>query len=136
MAEDLLGRFLGGVHADFRVRAGAQTLGDGLAQLDAAIRLGEAEMLGVGVGDDELDPFKAGVDHVVDGVAACAADAEDDDPGLQFRGLRTHQRERHFSDPNSDPAQPVPMRDPRRIALVMSALRKRPNCLRECYRIG
>ena len=66
------------------------------AQLDAAIGLGERQVLRVGVGDDELDPFEAGVDHVVDGVAAGAADAEDDDAGLQFRVLRTHQRERHI----------------------------------------
>jgi len=75
--------------------AGAQALGDGLAQLDATVGLGEGQVLGVGIGDDELDPFKASVDHVVDSVAARAADAEDDDPGLQFRGLRPHQRERH-----------------------------------------
>ena len=90
---DLLGRFLGGVHADLGVGARAQPLRDGLAQLDAAVGLGERQVLGVGVGDDELDPFEAGVDHVVDGVAAGAADAEDDDAGLQFRVLRTHQRE-------------------------------------------
>jgi hypothetical protein len=39
--EDFLGGFLGGVHADLRMGAGAQALRDGLAQLDTAIRLGE-----------------------------------------------------------------------------------------------
>ncbi|VDC51491.1 hypothetical protein BREV_BREV_02759 [Brevundimonas mediterranea] len=88
---DLVGGFLGGVHADFGVSAGAQALGDGLAQLDATIRLGEAEVLRIGVGHDELDPFKAGVDHVVHGVAAGAADAEHDDTGFQFSVLRLDQ---------------------------------------------
>ena len=128
---DFVGGFLGGVHADFGVGAGAQALGDGLAQLDAAVGLGERQVLRVGVGDDELDPFEAGVDHVVDGVAACPADAEDDDTGLQFRGLRPHQRERHISFRPFRPCPlPSPMRNPRRFALVMSALRKHPICVK------
>ena len=112
---DFLGGFLGGIHADFGVGTGPQALGDRLTQLDAAIGLGETEVLGVGVGDDELDPFEAGVDHVVDGVAARATHAEDDDPGLQFSGLWPHQRERHF---RSDlPTRPdYPIRNPRRFA--------------------
>ncbi|MNQ98645.1 hypothetical protein D3C85_1143490 [compost metagenome] len=103
---DFVSALLGGVHADFGVGAGAEALGDGLAQLDATVGLGEAQMLSVGVGDDELDPFKAGVDHIVHGVPARAADAEDDDPGLQFRVLRLHQRERHdCCSELSDPAR-------------------------------
>ena len=90
---DLLGGFLGGVHADLGVGARAQPLRDRFAQLDPAVGLGERQVLGVRIGDDELDPFKAGVDHVVDGVAARPADAEHDDPGLQFSGLRLDQRE-------------------------------------------
>ncbi|MNI10177.1 hypothetical protein D3C73_632770 [compost metagenome] len=92
---NLVGALLGGVHADFGVGARAQTLRDRLAQLDATVGLGEAQVLGVGVGDDELHPLKAGVDHVVDGVSARSADAEDDDARLQFRGFRPDQRERH-----------------------------------------
>src|SRR5262249_3695343 len=38
----------------------------------------------VGVGDDEVAADEAGRDHVVDGVAAGAAAAEDGDPRLQF----------------------------------------------------
>ena len=58
------------------------------AQLDAPLGLGKGQLLGVGVGDDELDAFEPGLDHVVDRVAAGAADAEHDDPRLQFLGLR------------------------------------------------
>ena len=65
--------------------AGAEALRRLQTKLDAHRRLGEAQRLGVGIGDDELDPFEPRLDHVVDGVAACAPDAEDDDAGLQFR---------------------------------------------------
>ena len=66
--------------------AGAQALGDLHAELDALFGLRERQLLGVGVGDDEFDAFQPRLDHVVDRVAAGAADAEDDDPRLQFRG--------------------------------------------------
>ncbi len=78
------------------MRAGAQALGDVDAQLDAPVGLGEGQLLGVGVGDDELDALKPGLDHVVDRVAAGAADAEDDDPRLQFLGLWRKYLERHW----------------------------------------
>ena len=51
-------------------------------QLHATVGLGERQMLRVGVGDDELDALQTGIDHVVHGIAARAADAEDDDPGF------------------------------------------------------
>lgn len=44
----------------------AQTLGDGFTQLDAAIGLGEAQMPGVGVGDDEMI-----VSGALEGLRAC-----------------------------------------------------------------
>ena len=55
-----------------------------IAELDAPVGLGEGQLLRVGVGDDELDALQPGLDHVVDGVAAGAADAEDDDARLQL----------------------------------------------------
>jgi hypothetical protein len=61
-------------------------------------------MLGVCVGDNEFDAFETGIDHVVDRVPAGAADSENNDPRLEIRGLRTHQRERHFVPTLSDPA--------------------------------
>ena len=54
------------------------------AELDAAVGLGEGQLLGVGVGDDELDALEPRLDHVVDGVAAGAADAEHDDARAQL----------------------------------------------------
>ena len=44
----------------------------------------EAERLRIGVGDDEVDADEARDDHVVDRVAAGAADAADHDAGLQL----------------------------------------------------
>ena len=109
---DFLGGFLGGIHADLGVGARSEPLGDGLTQLDAAVGLGERQMLGIGVGDHEFDAFKAGVDHVVDRIPAGTADTEDDDPRLEIRGLRTHQRERHSFPTLSDPCPCSPMRNP------------------------
>ena len=55
----------------------------------------DGERLGVGVGDDELAADQAELDHVVDGVAAGAADAEHGDPGLEFPDVRNLQIDRH-----------------------------------------
>jgi hypothetical protein len=42
------------------------------------------ERLRVGVGDDEVDTFDLGLDHVRDRVAAGAADTDDRYPGAEF----------------------------------------------------
>ena len=42
------------------------------------------QRLGVGVADDELARLQVRPDHVVDGVAAGAADPDDGDAGLQL----------------------------------------------------
>ena len=138
MRVDFVGGFLGGVHADLGVSAGAQTLGDGLAQLDAAVGLGERQMLGIGVGDDELDPFEACVDHVVDGVAACPADAEDDDTGFQFSGLWPHQRESRHDFRSDLPTLPPygHCEIPADSQWLTGKLRKTPIPLREGYRLA
>ena len=95
MLADLRRGFLGRRHADLWVGSGTQALRDVDAQLDALVGLGEGELLRIGVGDDELDTLEPGLDHVVDGVAAGAADAEHDDPRLKFLGLRGEHLERH-----------------------------------------
>ena len=46
--------------------------------------LRHGQRLRVGVGDDEVDALKSGGDHVVDGIAAGAADAEHGDARLQL----------------------------------------------------
>ena len=53
------------------------------------------ERLRVGVGDDEIDAFDLGCDHVGDGVAARAADADHGDPRAQLLDLRADRIDAH-----------------------------------------
>ncbi len=96
---DLGARFLSSGHADLGVGARAQAHGDADTQLDAGVGARELQLLRVGVGDDELNAFQARLDHVVDGIAARAADTEDDDAGLQFRGARGRKTNSHWVRP-------------------------------------
>ena len=84
MIADLVDHFLRGGGADVGLRARAEALGDLRAHLDDARRLRHGQRLRVGVGDDEIDALQSGGDHVVDGIAAGAADAEDGDARLQL----------------------------------------------------
>ena len=87
--------------ADFRAGAGAQALGDGLAELDAVRGLGPRQRLRVGIGDNEFNALQPGVDHVVDGITACPADAENHDARLQFvQGWCTGMNISGILDPN------------------------------------
>ena len=90
--QDLRQRLFGRLAADLGPRAGAQALGDGDAELDAAVGQRLAERLRVGVGDDEFHAFQRGADHVVDGVSARATDADDGDARLNL-GLRLRETE-------------------------------------------
>ena len=67
-----------------RLRAGAKAAGHLRAHLDDALGLRTGERLGIGIGDDEVDAFEPGLDHVVDGIAAGAADPTHDDARLQL----------------------------------------------------
>ncbi len=51
---------------------------------DSARRFDTGERLCIGIGDDEVDAFEPRLDHVVDGIAAGAADAEHDDARLHL----------------------------------------------------
>ncbi|MCY1237840.1 hypothetical protein D9M72_505520 [compost metagenome] len=86
---DLVDRFLRRRPADIRQRAGAEALGYGSAELDDARRLRHGECLCVRIRHHEFDALKPFVDHVVDGVAATAADPDDGDLRAHFgdRGL-------------------------------------------------
>ena len=95
MLGDLRLGLLGGRHADLGMGARAQALSDLDAELDAPVGLGELKLLGVGVGDDELHAFQAGVDHVVDRVPSGAADAEDHNTRLELRRLRRGKMNGH-----------------------------------------
>jgi hypothetical protein len=68
--------FLGGAAADLGPRTGAQALGDLRPQLDAPFGRRSVQRLRVGVGDEEIDALDACRDHVCDGIAARAADAD------------------------------------------------------------
>ena len=76
---DVFARLIGGGAALLGVAAGAEPLGDALADADAVIRLAASESLRVGVDADEVDASDAGFDHAVDGVAAATSDADDFD---------------------------------------------------------
>ena len=60
MIDDLVDRLLGRRAADLRLRAGAETLGDGDAHLDQALGPATRSAPGVGVGDDELAALEPG----------------------------------------------------------------------------
>ena len=61
---------------DIGLRAGAKAAGHLRAHLDDALGLRTGERLRIGIGDDEVDAFEPRLDHVVDGIAAGAADPE------------------------------------------------------------
>ena len=92
---DLLQRLLRGRPADLGLRSGAEALGHLKPHLDDALGPRGRQRLRVGVGDDEIDARQAGHDHVVDRVAAGAADAAHHDAGLQFPEFRRLQIDRH-----------------------------------------
>ena len=95
MIADFVDHLLGGGAADIGLRAGAEALGDLHAHLDDALGLRHGERLRVGVGDDEVDALEAGRDHVVDGIAAGAADAEHGDPRLELTDVGDFQIDGH-----------------------------------------
>ena len=80
--DDLVGILERGLAADFGIRARAQAIGQLHAKLQLHRRVRHAQRLQIGVGDDELDAFHAGIDHAVDRVAAAAAHADHLDLGV------------------------------------------------------
>ena len=98
LLDDLIDRFLGGGAADVGARARAEAPGDVAAQLDRPLGGGIGERLGVGVRDNEVDAVQLAFDHVVDRIAAGAADADHGDTRLKI-GLRLRhaQIDRHIN---------------------------------------
>ncbi len=92
---DLLDGFFGRGLADLGLGAGAEALGQVDAQLNAMLGAGGGQRLRVGVGDDEFDAGQARRDHVVDGVAACAADADHGQPRPEIGDLGQLQLDAH-----------------------------------------
>jgi hypothetical protein len=95
MVAQLVDHLFGRRGADVRLRAGAEALRDRRAHLHDALRLRHRQRLRVGVGDHEVDALEARRDHVVDGVATGATDAEHGDPGLQFVNIRNIDADGH-----------------------------------------
>ncbi len=79
-----LDRLFGSRFADLRPRSRAETFGEIDAELNAAFRARRRQRLRVGVRHHELDPGQPGRDHVVDGIAAGAADADHRQSGPQI----------------------------------------------------
>ena len=88
MFDNFVDRLLGGGAPDIGLRPGAEPLGDVDAHLDTPFRKGLRQGLGVGVGNHEFDAFEMGCDHVVDGIAARAADADDGNTRLELMRSR------------------------------------------------
>ena len=95
MVADLVDHLLGGSAPDVGLRTRAETFGDLHAHLDDALGLRRGQRLGIGVGDDEVDPLKPGRDHVVDGVSAGSADAEYGQPRLELADIGDLQVDAH-----------------------------------------
>src|SRR4029077_10298646 len=66
---------------------GAKALGHTGAHLDDVLGLGHGERLRVGIGDDEFDALQACRDHVIDGIAASAADPEHGNARLHLANI-------------------------------------------------
>ena len=88
IALDLVDGFFGRDLADVRARAGAKAMGDGRPELYAMLGKRLLERLGVGVRDDELHALELAGNHVVDRIAAGAADANHRDARFAFARLR------------------------------------------------
>ena len=76
---DVVARLGRGALADLRVRARAETLGEGRADMQLQVGVRHLERLRVGVGRDELNAGQTGVDHPVHGIGSTAADSDDFD---------------------------------------------------------
>ena len=84
LVEDLVQRLLGGGTADLGPRAGAEAVGDRVAELDLAVGEPGRQRLRVRVAGHELDPLEMRGDHVVHGIAAGAAHADHRDLRLEL----------------------------------------------------
>ena len=81
---DLVPRLLGGLLADVRVAARAQTAGQLVADPDALRRIGHQQRLRVGVDGDEFHAMDALCNHAVDRVRPAATYANDLDLSKAF----------------------------------------------------
>jgi hypothetical protein len=75
-AAKVLNGLFGGRLSDFRLRAGAEPLGQAGAELDAVLGARNGQRLCVGIGDHIPHSGQAGRDHVVHGVATRSANTD------------------------------------------------------------
>ena len=95
MIANFVDHFLRCGAADVGLRTGAEPFGHLHAHLDDALGLRHGERLRVGVRHDEIDALETGADHVVDRIAAGAADAEHGDARLQLTDVGNFQVDSH-----------------------------------------
>jgi len=98
--DDFIDALFGCGTADFRLRTSTETFSDVGAELDDALRLGHRQGLGIRVGNDEVDALEASGDHVVDSVAAAAANTEHGDTRLKLSDIRLLQLDSHVTVPS------------------------------------
>ncbi len=84
VVNNLFNTFFGRRSTNRGARTRTKTLSNLNAQLDAAFRHGLLQRLSVGVCDNKVDPIKLFLDHVIDRVSACPANAKYCDTWLQI----------------------------------------------------
>jgi hypothetical protein len=92
---NLVDDLFGGGAADIGLRTRAETSARCQAHLDDAFGPHRGQRLGIGIGNNEVDAREPGIDHVVDGVTARAADAKNSNPRLQFADAEFLRVEAH-----------------------------------------
>ena len=96
LAHHSFNAFFGGGAADIGLGAGAEALGDRRSELDLARGERMRQRLAIGVRHQEINAVEIGTDHVVDGIAAGAADTDHGDTRAKFlHGLRNGQIDGH-----------------------------------------
>jgi len=93
---DLLDAFFGRSGAYGRTGPRPQTFSDFYAQLNPRRGLALLQCLSVSVGDDKINAVQLFLNHIVDSVAACTANAEDRNPRSQFCHVGYTELNGHF----------------------------------------
>ena len=92
MIDDFLDGFFSGGGTNRRTGPRAQTLGCLDTHLDARGGFGLLQRLRIGVRHHEFDALKLLVNHIVDRIAPCPADAKHRNPGLQLFASVIHDQ--------------------------------------------
>src|SRR5258705_2731638 len=107
---ELLAVVLGCLAPNTGIGAGAEALGDFIADADLVRCVREKQRLSVGIHRDELDAHELRSDHAIDGVRAAAADTND----LYESEIFDVAPEGHGHTPNQFPAAAPPLTAPAR----------------------